>query len=152
MRLRSRSLRCARMLATLMVAVLLAVVAAACSSSPSSAPTASASPSLPQVVATVSAATPQSAFNRYLTDRLSHMTAPGLPSGSWDFHRFGPASSNSATFELTVRFTLENPTRKLDSWSTYSVARSRSGQPGTVARISPPAQRVLPSPLWTVGP
>ena len=152
MRLQSRSMARDRMLATLMVAVLLSVVAAACSNSTSPTPTASASPSLPQVVATVSAATPQSAFNRYLADRLSHMTAPGLPSGSWDFHRFGPVSSDSAAFQLTVRFTLENPTRKLDSWATYSVTRGRSGQQWTIARISPPAQRVLPTPVWTVGP
>ena len=109
MRWRSPHLRCGCVLATLVVAGLPSVVAAACSNSPSPAPTASASPSLPQVVATVSAATPRNAFTRYLTDRLSHQSHPGLPSGSWDFHRFGPVSSDSATFELTVRFTLREP-------------------------------------------
>jgi hypothetical protein len=136
---------------SLAIAVLAPILAAGCSGSPSVAPSPAASPSTPQVVATVSAATPQRAFRRYVTDRISHMDA-GLPSGSWDSHQFGPESPDSATFELTVRFTLENPIRKLDSWATYSVTRGGSGQAWTITRISPPVARVLPTPVWGVGP
>jgi len=146
-----RRLRCIHLPVSLVVAVLLCGAAVACSNSPSAVPSESASPPIPQVVATVSATTPQRAFRHYVIDRISHMTA-GLPGGSWDSHEFGPESPDSATFELTVRFTLENPTRKLDSWATYSVTRSCPGQPWIITRISPPVGRVLPTPVWTVGP
>lgn len=146
---RSRSIQCGRLLGLLAVALSIAVVAGACAGSPSSVSTPSSSPSLPQVVATVSAATPGSAFSQYVS---SHIGRPPLPNGTWRSHRFGPASPDSATFELTVRFTFGDPLRKADSWATYSVTRTRLGQPWTIARISPPLERVLPAPLRTPGP
>lgn len=141
-----------RFAALVATALTLSFSASACSSSVAPAVSPSPSPSLPRVVATVSANTARRAFDRYLTDRVSHIYNAAFPGASWRFHGFGPATADSATFVLSVQFALGSPTKTVRSWATYSVTRDRAGQAWTVARISPPAQRVLPTPLRTVGP
>jgi len=140
-----------RVAALLMAAIVLGLSTSACSKSAGTA-AASPSPSLPHVVAKVSADTARQAFNRYLTDRISDIYNPAFPGGSWGFRSFGPTTADSATFVLSVRFTLGSPPKQVRSWATYSVTRDKGGRAWTVARISPPAQRVLPAPMWTVGP
>ena len=148
----------ARLAALATAAIVFGLLTSACSNGAgpaagaSPSPTPSPSPSLPYVVARISADTARQAFNRYLTDRISHIYNSAFPGGSWRFHSFGPTTADSATFVLTVRFTLGSPSKKVRSWATYSVTRDPGGQAWAVARISPPAQRVLPSPMWTVGP
>jgi len=146
----------ARLAALATAAIVFGLLTSACSNGAGPAagasPSPSPSPSLPYVVARISADTARQAFNRYLTDRISHIYNSAFPGGSWRFHSFGPTTADSATFVLTVRFTLGSPSKKVRSWATYSVTRDPGGQAWAVARISPPAQRVLPSPMWTVGP
>jgi hypothetical protein len=117
-------------------------------------PSASASPSatLPTALATVAAATPQKAFDRYVDERLSEILDPDFPGAKWDSRGFGPATDRSATILLTVRFKKGEDSAAGESWATYSVTRDEPAGPWRISRISPPAQRMLPSPMWTVGP
>jgi hypothetical protein len=145
-------LRVAVSVAGLVVLTALAFGLSACSADEEPTASASASASLPTALATVAAATPQKAFDRYVDERLSEILYPNFPGAKWDSRRFGPATDSSATILLTVRFKMGEDSAAGDSWATYSVTRDELTGPWRISRISPPAQRMLPSPMWTVGP
>jgi hypothetical protein len=129
----------------------LVVAFSACSSGEEPAAAASAPPALPTAVATVSADGPRQAFHDYMRDRVSTIPSSGFPGARWDFRSLGPQTDRSAAFLMTVTF-LSGTVDGVDSWATYSVTRDHRGSAWRITRTSPPAQRVLPAPLQTVGP